>query len=103
MQKNRLIILLQLMAPGIDEIQGMVLCLNKMTGIEFGLTAQINYFSITKPDLPRKLTGRNAVHMVGFFSGQLPGGKILYIEGANASAIFAPNEAGLLVRTDLAD
>lgn len=35
--------------------------------------------------------------------GQLPGGKVLYVEGANASAIFAPNEAGLLVRTDLAD
>jgi hypothetical protein len=33
----------------------------------------------------------------------LPGRKVLYIESAKASAIFAPNEAGLLVRQKLAD
>ena len=33
----------------------------------------------------------------------LPGRKVLYIEGSHASAIFMPNEAGLLERHDLAD
>lgn len=33
----------------------------------------------------------------------LPGGKVFYVEGAHASAIFAPNEAGLLERHELAD
>jgi hypothetical protein len=33
----------------------------------------------------------------------LPDRKVLYIEGAHASAIFMPNEAGLLERHNLAD
>lgn len=34
---------------------------------------------------------------------ELPGGRVFYVEGEHASAIFIPNEAGLLERTDLAD
>lgn len=33
----------------------------------------------------------------------LPGGKVLYVEGTNASAVFMPNAAGFLEKRDLAD
>jgi hypothetical protein len=33
----------------------------------------------------------------------LPGGKVLYVEGTHASAIFMPNAAGFLEKRDLAD
>ena len=33
----------------------------------------------------------------------LPGRKVLYVEGTNASAIFMPNDAGFLEKHDLAD
>lgn len=46
----------------------------------------------------RKLASQTRESIAG-----LPGGKVLYAEGGHASAIFAPNEAGLLVRIDLAD